>query len=86
MRRDAPEAYSELQQNRAVAWGGEPLQPIEACVEHLCSLLVVSCRQLGKGGGKTSIVAATSGASLDAGRTPSLTEKEVAAFMPVQSS
>ncbi len=29
--------------SRYVTWGGEPLQHISLCIEHLCSLLIVTC-------------------------------------------
>lgn len=67
LKSNQPEVYADLLSKRNVRWGAEPLQSMPLCIDHLCSLLIVTCQQ-GNGNGQA------------------LTEKEVAAFMPVQSS
>lgn len=69
LKRDDPEAYSELMQERAVNWGAAPLQPIEVCIECMCSLLIVTCQESLAGPGK--------------GNGTSLTEKDINKFLPV---
>ena len=52
LKAESPDEYTKLNCSRASAWGSEPPEPPHRCVEHLCSLLVVTC-QRGKGDGKT---------------------------------
>ena len=68
---EEPDKHAEILATRAVPWGHRPLQPIARCVEMMCELLVVTCKQR-VGGGTSNGVA---GAKL------SLSEKDVAAFM-----
>jgi len=54
MKRDEPDEYLDLMEKRAVPWGGEPLQHISACVNHICWLLIVMCQQGVAGDGRLS--------------------------------
>ena len=51
LRGNDPVAYESLLSTKSVKWGGEPLQHISACIDHLCTLLIVTCQQ-GRGDGK----------------------------------
>ena len=48
LRAEEPDDYAKLVNARAKPWGAEPTLRMERCVEHFCSLLVVTA-QRGKG-------------------------------------
>ena len=48
LRAEEPDDYAKLVNARAKPWGAEPTMRMERCVEHFCSLLVVTA-QRGKG-------------------------------------
>ena len=45
-RDSVPEPYYSMVRSRSRPWGTEPPQPFHHCLEHLCTLLIVTC-QLG---------------------------------------
>lgn len=70
LKNENPEAYAALLRERSVAWGGEPTQRIQTCVENMCVLLVSTCLEK-QGKGKQEL--------------RPLTEKEVAIALPMQA-
>ena len=68
IRDDAPEVYDTMMLKRSQPYGSKPLQPFHVCLEHLCTLLIVTCQ---------------AGTGNPAPDGKHLTEKEVNAFMKV---
>lgn len=52
LKESEPEAYMALLTSRTRAWGMPPLQSMARCVDHMCSLLIVTCQRC-KGDGLT---------------------------------
>jgi hypothetical protein len=48
LKADSPDEFDELIEAGARPWGAEPRMLIERCVDHMCSILIVTAQQ-GKG-------------------------------------
>ena len=70
----SPEEHDTMIRSRQQVWGSEPLQPFELCIEHMCSLLMVTCQHLATRTGSIDT-------SLCHGKF--VTEKEVSAVLKV---
>ena len=71
IRDDAPEVYDAMMIKRSQPYGAQPLQPFHVCVEHLCTLLIVTCQ---------------AGTGNPAPDGKHLTEKEVNSFMKIHAA